>query len=158
MLAGDAEGLHLINFQHGRKQRRPEAHWIEDEAPLREAMAQIEAYFAGDLQTFRLPLAPMGTPFQQAVWGTLCEIPYGATTTYGTIAHTVGKPRAARAVGAANGGNPLPIVMPCHRVVGSTGKLVDYGGGLSNKQRLLDFERYNALRPAGHPARPFTLA
>ena len=155
MLAGDAAGLRLINFQHGRKQRVPETQWIKDDTRFSEVIEQIDAYFAGDLQTFSLRLTPTGTPFQQAVWQTLLAIPYGETTSYGVIAQTLGKPRAARAVGAANGGNPLPIVIPCHRVVGSTGKLVDYGGGVSNKQHLLDFERDNAQHPSGQASRPF---
>jgi methylated-DNA-[protein]-cysteine S-methyltransferase len=104
-------------------------------------MTQLEAYFAGTLRQFTLDLAPQGTPFQQAVWRALQDIPYGQTTSYGALARQLGNPKASRAVGAANGQNPLAIVIPCHRVVGSTGKLTGYAGGLDTKQALLAFER-----------------
>jgi methylated-DNA-[protein]-cysteine S-methyltransferase len=104
-------------------------------------MAQLEAYFAGRLRQFTLDLAPQGTPFQQAVWRALQDIPYGQTTSYGALARQLGNPKASRAVGAANGQNPLAIVIPCHRVVGSTGKLTGYAGGVDTKQALLAFER-----------------
>ncbi|MGH3316781.1 MAG: methylated-DNA--[protein]-cysteine S-methyltransferase [Nocardioidaceae bacterium] len=110
-------------------------------AVLTEARTQLEDYFAGQRKEFDLPLAASGTPFQQRVWQELCEIAYGATATYGEVAHRLGlPPRASRAVGLANGRNPIPIVVPCHRVIGSTGKLVGYGGGLDRKQKLLSLE------------------
>ena len=102
---------------------------------------QLEAYFAGELQRFDLALAPDGTDFQQAVWQALTTIPYGATCSYGEIARQIGKPKASRAVGAANGQNPIPIIIPCHRVIGSTGKLTGFGGGLAAKEILLELEQ-----------------
>ncbi|HKE21306.1 MAG TPA: methylated-DNA--[protein]-cysteine S-methyltransferase [Bryobacteraceae bacterium] len=108
---------------------------------LREAESQLRAYFAGDLRQFELPLEPEGTPFQQRVWKELLKIPYGETRSYMEIAQHIGAPAAVRAVGAANGANPLPIVVPCHRVIGASGKLVGYGGGLNLKRRLLALER-----------------
>lgn len=112
----------------------------DDAAPFPEAVAQLDEYFAGRRRHFDLPLAPGGTPFQQAVWARLRRIPFGATTSYGALAGELGKPSACRAVGAANGRNPLPIVVPCHRVVGSDGRLTGYAGGLAAKQRLLQLE------------------
>ncbi|HEV8364441.1 MAG TPA: methylated-DNA--[protein]-cysteine S-methyltransferase [Gemmatimonadaceae bacterium] len=121
--------------------------------PLREAPSefshvrkQLAAYFAGELRDFDLPLAPVGAPFEQRVWRVLQTIPYGTTTSYGTIARGLGAPNAARAVGAANGRNPIAIVIPCHRVIGSTGGLTGYGGGLARKRLLLDLEsRHSGL-------------
>jgi methylated-DNA-[protein]-cysteine S-methyltransferase len=110
---------------------------------LDAATAQLRAYFAGELQAFELPLAPRGTPFQQEVWAALRRVPFGATTTYGELAARLATPRgpaAARAVGAANGANPLSIVVPCHRVVGARGALVGFAGGLETKRRLLAHE------------------
>jgi methylated-DNA-[protein]-cysteine S-methyltransferase len=113
----------------------------ENGAFLDDVIHQLNAYFAGDLQSFDLPLAPRGTPFQLGVWKRLCEIPYGETITYGELAALMGNPKAARAVGLANGSNPIPIIIPCHRVIGSSGKLVGYGGGLPRKEKLLSLER-----------------
>jgi methylated-DNA-[protein]-cysteine S-methyltransferase len=107
---------------------------------LAEAARQLDAYFAGDLREFSLTLRPSGTPFQLSVWGALREIPYAETATYGDLARSVGRPTAARAVGRANGQNPLPIVVPCHRVIGTDGTLTGYAGGLSIKQALLALE------------------
>ncbi len=104
-------------------------------------MRQLEAYFAGELTDFSLALAPRGTPFQLSVWQALREIPYGATRSYGELARAIGRPKASRAVGAANGSNPLPIVVPCHRVIGSSGKLTGFGGGLEAKAILLSLEQ-----------------
>src|SRR5690606_32489233 len=102
---------------------------------------QLGAYFAGELQAFDLPLAPEGTPFQRTVWQALQSIPYGQTISYGELAQEIGRPTASRAVGAANGRNPLPIVIPCHRVIGGNGSLTGYGGGLRFKKALLSLER-----------------
>lgn len=120
--------------------------WI-DQAPLppstpllRCAVQQLNAYFAGQLTQFDLPLSPEGTAFQRAVWAQLCQIPYGQTCTYGEIAARMGRPRAARAVGMANHRNPLPILIPCHRVIGASGELTGYAGGLEKKQTLLALE------------------
>ncbi len=109
-------------------------------APLRAAAAQLEEYFSGARTSFALPLAPRGTPFQLAVWNALTKIPYGETITYGELARRVGRPAAPRAVGQANGANPLPIVYPCHRVVAAGGRLGGYGGGTETKRRLLALE------------------
>ncbi len=109
--------------------------------PLREAVRQLRAYFAGELERFDLTLAPEGTPFQLSVWNRLYEIPYGDTISYGELARRVGNPNASRAVGLANGSNPISIVVPCHRVIGSNGKLTGYGGGLPIKEKLLALER-----------------
>lgn len=144
LIAGDAAGLRLINFQRGTIARRPAPDWQASRAALGAAIAQLNAYFAGELRTFTLRLAPQGTPFQQTVWQALQEIPYGETISYGVLARRLGKPTASRAVGAANGQNPLPIVIPCHRVIGSTGKLTGYAGGVDLKEALLTFEGRNA--------------
>lgn len=108
---------------------------------LRKARAQLNEYFAGQRRAFELPLAARGTPFQQQVWRALCDIPYGETTSYGALAARLGQPTASRAVGAANGRNPIGIVVPCHRVIGSAGALTGYAGGLERKQALLALER-----------------
>ena len=107
---------------------------------LREAVAQLRAYFAGELRRFTLPLDLIGTEFQQKVWRAVQRVPYGETCAYGEVARRIGHPQAARAVGAANGANPLPIIIPCHRVVGADGGLVKYGGGVEMKRKLLDLE------------------
>ena len=112
-----------------------------DAGAFAEAIEQLEEYFAGSRTQFDLPLAPVGTEFQQRVWRALLSIPYGRTVTYGQIAAQIASPAASRAVGLANGRNPIGIIVPCHRVVGSTGRLTGYGGGLDRKQFLLDFER-----------------
>ena len=114
----------------------------EDDAAFDDVREQLGAYFAGRLRAFDLPLDLRGTPFQQDVWRALQRIPYGATTTYAALAAEIGRPSAVRAVGAANGANPLPIVVPCHRVIGSGGSLTGFGGGLPVKRYLLDLETY----------------
>ena len=108
--------------------------------PFKAAADQLDAYFAGELTTFDLPLAPRGSGFQQRVWAALQQIPYGRTESYGELAERIGSPGAARAVGLANGKNPIGIVIPCHRVVGADGSLTGYGGGLDRKRQLLDLE------------------
>jgi methylated-DNA-[protein]-cysteine S-methyltransferase len=123
-------------------------------AVLAEATRQLEAYFAGSLATFDLPLAPRGTEFQQAVWRELRGIPFGETRSYADIARAIGRPTATRAVGAANGRNPLSIVCPCHRVVGSGGALTGFAGGLAAKRWLLDHERAYGSNPAHLTLRP----
>ena len=135
VLAGDREALRRIRF-HGHQDEA----WIVDRAPFRAAIEQLKAYFAGKLTAFELALAPEGTPFQQSVWAALGTIGYGETATYSEIARQVGRPSAIRAVGAANGANPIPIVIPCHRVIGSNGKLTGFGGGLAVKELLLKLE------------------
>ncbi len=108
---------------------------------IKEAIRQLNSYFAGELKKFELPLAPEGTEFMRSVWKALCEIPYGKTFSYKDIAQNIGNPKAVRAVGNANNRNPIPIIIPCHRVIGSNGKLVGYGGGLGIKKYLLDLEK-----------------
>jgi len=141
LLAADDAGLRQILFVNGRHPAQPESSWKEDRAPLKETTRQLQAYFAGELTNFDLQLAPEGTPFQLAVWHRLCDIPYGETISYGQLASRIGNPKASRAVGLANGSNPIPIVIPCHRVIGSNGKLTGYGGGLPIKEKLLALER-----------------
>lgn len=115
---------------------------------LAETKRQIDAYFARDLTRFDLPIAPAGTPFQRAVWDALLDIPYGETRSYAAVAQIVGRPAAVRAVGAANGANPIPIIVPCHRVIGTNGSLTGFGGGLDVKRRLLALERRDLLSGA----------
>lgn len=141
LLARTEIGLTHISFQKGKKAVKPEAGWRKDEGPLAEAADQLRAYFYGEQQTFDLPLAPEGTSFQQRVWKALQTIPCGETLSYGEIAHRIGRPTASRAVGAANGKNPLPIVIPCHRVIGANGNLTGYAGGLAIKKILLEHEQ-----------------
>jgi methylated-DNA-[protein]-cysteine S-methyltransferase len=151
VIAGDSEALRFINFQTGHFQKkkmraRPEPHWEEaDSDVVRETVRQLEAYFARKLRAFDLPLGPQGTDFQKRVWLELEGIRYGETISYGELARRVGNPAASRAVGLANGRNPIPIVIPCHRVIGSSGKLTGYGGGLPIKESLLALEAPQAL-------------
>ncbi|HZQ19829.1 MAG TPA: methylated-DNA--[protein]-cysteine S-methyltransferase [Terriglobales bacterium] len=141
LLASDEKGLREINFMDGCHPacRKPE--WQENAAALKATIRQLRAYFAGELKDFDLPLAPQGTEFQQNVWAELCKIPYGETISYGELARRIGNPNASRAVGLANGSNPIPIIIPCHRVIGSNGKLTGYGGGLPTKEKLLALEK-----------------
>jgi methylated-DNA-[protein]-cysteine S-methyltransferase len=132
-LEGDAAGLRAISFEGPPAAR-------SDDPLLAEAESQLHAYFHGELERFELPLAPAGTDFQRRVWAALSEIPYGTTTSYSALAAAIGRPHACRAVGAANGRNPLAIVVPCHRVIGAGGALTGYGGGLERKRALLDLE------------------
>lgn len=140
LLAGNKDRLALLSFQKGKHPVKPEPSWIYDERPFRDAIRQLKSYFSGKLKTFSLKTAPEGTPFQNQVWRALSTIPYGTTVSYGEIAKSIGRPKASRAVGAANGQNPLSIIVPCHRVIGSTGHLVGYGGGLPIKETLLTLE------------------
>jgi methylated-DNA-[protein]-cysteine S-methyltransferase len=139
-LAGDERGLRSISFENRFHPATLAERARRTEEPFREAIAQLNAYFAGELRRFDLPLAPEGTPFQQEVWSALMAIPYGETVSYGGLARRLGRPAASRAVGAANGKNPIPIVIPCHRVVGADGSLTGFGGGIAIKRRLLDLE------------------
>src|SRR5579864_2849043 len=115
--------------------------WHRDDASFADALTELGEYFAGTRTQFDLALAPAGTEFQQRVWRALCDIPYGDVTSYGALARGLGSPDASRAVGLANGRNPIAIVIPCHRVIGSDGSLTGYGGGLDRKRWLLDHER-----------------
>ena len=145
LLCGTATAITAI-FMATRKHPEgiPDATLLDD-GPFREARRQLEAYFAGELRDFTLELAPRGTLFRQKVWRALLDIPYGATASYGELAAQIGLPQAARAVGLANGRNPISIVIPCHRVIGKSGALVGYGGGLERKQWLLDHEQRHAV-------------
>lgn len=134
--AGRITGLHFLD--HRTPVRDP--NWMRDERALAPLRDQLEEYFAGRRQEFDLELAPSGSPFQMQVWNALREIPYGQTASYGEIAVAVGQPGAARAVGGANNRNPIAIVVPCHRVIGASGSLTGYGGGLPRKQQLLALE------------------
>jgi methylated-DNA-[protein]-cysteine S-methyltransferase len=140
-LVGDGRALTSILFEDDERlpARTPRA-WIEDARPFREARRQLDAYFAGRRTVFDLPLALDGTPFQMRVWRALLQIPFGATASYGDIAAAIGRPGASRAVGGANHRNPIPIIVPCHRVIGSDGSLTGYGGGEPRKRRLLALE------------------
>lgn len=131
--------LHLPD-EHGQEASAAPAGSRRDDHAFREARNQLEAYFAGELQNFELPLRPAGTAFQRLVWEELLRIPYGGRISYAEQARRIGRPGAARAVGAANGRNPIAIVIPCHRVIGASGSLVGYGGGLALKEWLLDHE------------------
>ncbi|WP_328421459.1 methylated-DNA--[protein]-cysteine S-methyltransferase [Streptomyces sp. NBC_00443] len=135
-------GLYMTEQRH-----RPDEETFDtrDESLFREAEGQLKAYFAGELKDFTLELRLSGTPFQRSVWEQLRKIPYGETRSYGELADTLGNSGASRAVGLANGKNPIGIIVPCHRVVGASGSLTGYGGGLDRKQRLLDFENGSAL-------------
>jgi len=145
LLAGDSEGLKYLGFPSGKGRVEPDTSWHLDETGFDDVMAQLTEYFAGTRSEFNLKLAPNGTPFQLAVLKALQKIPYGQTCSYGEVATRIGRPKAVRAVGAANGRNPLPIVIPCHRVIGSNGSLTGFGGGLPTKRFLLDLEQ--GLRP-----------
>jgi methylated-DNA-[protein]-cysteine S-methyltransferase len=140
VVAADPIGIRHILFDQNRYDVHGRNEWQRDRAALREVREQLLAYFARERTSFDLPLAPSGTPFQLKVWNALAEIPFAQTCSYGDIARKIGEPKAVRAVGAANGRNPLPIVLPCHRVIGSDGSLTGFGGGLPIKQFLLDHE------------------
>ena len=143
-LVADADGLRHIAFELGRHPVWIDDAWRREREPFAAARTQLAAYFAGELTRFELPLAPHGSAFDQRVWGELRRIPYGATISYGELARRVGDPSAARAVGAANGRNPLPIVVPCHRVIGANGSLTGFGGGIATKKFLLEHEQRHA--------------
>lgn len=140
LLARVDAGITHILFQNSKYPAKTNDHWRENRSGLRDAVDQLRAYFAGKLIDFDLPLAPGGTPFQKKVWVALREIPCGETRSYGQLAAQIGFPDASRAVGAANGRNPIAIVVPCHRVIGADGKLTGYAGGLNIKKALLDHE------------------
>ena len=154
LIAGDPEAIRHIEFPKNGKPVRPEPEWEHSaRGPVGEAIRQLRDYFAGRRTEFHLPLAPDGTPFQRAVWRQLQDIPYGETISYGELARRVGNPKASRAVGSANGANPIPIVIPCHRVIAADGKLGGFGGGLPVKQALLDLETRAVARSLTAAAR-----
>jgi methylated-DNA-[protein]-cysteine S-methyltransferase len=139
-VAADGTGLRYVLFQENKYDAPDRASWKRDANALREPREQLLAYFEGERKAFDLSLAPTGTPFQLKVWNMLAQIPLGTTWSYSELAERIGSPKAMRAVGAANGRNPLPIVLPCHRVIGANGSLTGFGGGLPLKQFLLEHE------------------
>jgi methylated-DNA-[protein]-cysteine S-methyltransferase len=150
LLAADDAALHFIGFPKEGKPQKPTPGWSESAARgvLAETAKQLREYFAGRRTQFDLPLAPKGTEFQRSVWRALEGIPYGKTISYAELAKLVGNPKAARAVGSANGKNCIPIVIPCHRVIAADGTLGGFGGGLPTKAKLLDLERGVRARTA----------
>jgi methylated-DNA-[protein]-cysteine S-methyltransferase len=148
LVAADAAGLRFIHFQAATR-RKPEASWRRDPSAFRALASQLGEYFRRERRTFDLPLAPRGTAFQLATWRALATIPYGETISYAELARRVGRPAASRAVGAANGANPLPIVVPCHRVIGKDGSLTGFGGGIGTKRALLELEGASCVTPPG---------
>jgi methylated-DNA-[protein]-cysteine S-methyltransferase len=153
LLLAAEEGALTLLWMSPLPERKAGAVDARDRAVLAAAGEQLDAYFGGDLMDFDLPLAPRGTSFQQRVWEALVEIPFGETVSYGSLATRLGRPGAARAVGLANGSNPISIIIPCHRVIGSDGRLTGYGGGIDRKAWLLDHE---AGRGPGQFALPVT--
>jgi methylated-DNA-[protein]-cysteine S-methyltransferase len=149
VLVGDDDGLTGLFMADHRYKPADHTFGEPDDVPFTEVAAQLREYFAGTRTGFDVPLAPVGTPFQREVWTLLRQIPYGETTTYGELAAQLGRPNAARAVGMANGRNPISIIVPCHRVVGSTGDLTGYGGGLPRKRFLLDLEHAGVAAVGG---------
>lgn len=151
VLAGDGEALSFVELPEARHPLNMPPEWSRSSESFVEARRQFDAYFDGNLIDFDLPLAPHGTDFQQSVWRALRTIPYATTISYAELARRIGNPKASRAVGLANGANPLSIIVPCHRVIGTNGSLTGYGGGVEAKQYLLDLERRHA------PPEHFTL-
>ncbi len=141
LLVGDTTGIRHIIFPSGKGHRKPDKNWQANPAGFDDLRRQLDDYFAGSLQQFTIPVAPSGTGFQLQVWQQLQKLEYGQTCSYGQLAKNIGNPAACRAVGAANGANPIPIIIPCHRVIGATGKLTGFGGGIATKQWLLAHER-----------------
>ena len=148
LLAADDQGLRHLDFACADHDARIQPAWTRSRRRLGAVIEQLDAYFAGALHDFDVKLAAQGTPFRANVWHELVRIPYGETISYGELARRIGCPSASRAVGAANGANPLPIIVPCHRVIGSSGALTGFGGGLPTKRWLLEHERRHAPQPA----------
>ncbi len=139
-LTSSEEAITELFMEKHKGAPKPIDKWRRDDGLFREAADQLRAYFAGELTEFDLPLATAGTPFQQSVWDELRRIPYGVTISYGEMARRIGRPEAPRAVGAANGSNPISIIIPCHRLIGSNNNLTGYGGGIERKKYLIEFE------------------
>jgi len=140
LLAGDSNALRRVSFESSTRATIPQQDWKQNRAAFVEVVHQLQAYFRGELKVFDVPLAMEGTDFQLRVWNALRAIPYGETISYAQLAERIGNPKAVRAVGLANGSNPIPIIVPCHRVIGSDGSLTGFGGGLSTKKMLLELE------------------
>jgi methylated-DNA-[protein]-cysteine S-methyltransferase len=156
-LSGNEDGLREIAFLGGKRPPVSAPAGPRSREPFRDVIDELNEYFAGRLTCFHARLAPRGTPFQLRVWSLLQEIPYGETTTYAGIARKLGQPNACRAVGAANGRNPIPVIIPCHRVVGADGSLTGFGGGLDIKRALLRLEAggHDRFSPLPGPLLPF---
>jgi methylated-DNA-[protein]-cysteine S-methyltransferase len=144
LLLGDGHTLHGLYMQGGRRPKPIAEEWERSSEPFAAVSAQLHEYFAGERTAFELPLAMTGTPFERRVWDALTCIPYGETLSYGELARQIGQPSAARAVGLANGRNPISVIVPCHRVIGANGTLTGYGGGLERKRILLELEQGQA--------------
>jgi methylated-DNA-[protein]-cysteine S-methyltransferase len=144
LLAGDESALTMIGFPEGAMRREPAQEWIYNARPFTTTTSQLDEYFRGERKHFDLPFRLDGTDFQLQVLAELQKIPYGETRSYGDVARCIGRPKAVRAVGAANGRNPIPIVVPCHRVIGAGGALTGFGGGLETKEKLLRLEAENS--------------
>lgn len=140
LLAGDDSGLQILSMQDAPRPRRIGRDWRRDDAAFADTRNQLEEYFAGSREKFEVGLCLRGNVFEQRVWAELLEIPYGETASYGQVAAAIGAPSAARAVGLANGRNPVALIVPCHRVIGADGSLTGFGGGLERKRYLLDLE------------------
>jgi methylated-DNA-[protein]-cysteine S-methyltransferase len=140
LLAGSGRGLNCVSFSSGRHGVAVNPEWTEERTLFDKPIRQLREYFAGERKRFSLTLIPEGTEFQRAVWSELQNIPYGETISYKELAARIARPKAVRAVGAANGANPIPIIIPCHRVIGHDGSLTGFGGGLPLKKRLLELE------------------
>ncbi len=140
LLRGEHDVLHGLHFSTGNKARGADPEWERYDEPFRRVKRQLDEYFRGKRKAFDLALDPQGTPFQRSVLDALLEIPYGETRSYLDIAERIGNPKAVRAVGSANGSNPIAVIIPCHRVIGSNGSLTGFGGGLESKRYLLDLE------------------
>ncbi len=140
LVAGDEACLHMASFPTENYQAKIKPGWVRDDSIFANVYEQLDAYFAGKLERFDLPLRLAGSCFQNAVWRALCDIPFGETITYGEQAKRIGRPGGAQAVGAANGANPIPIIVPCHRVIGANNTLTGFGGGIETKRFLLEHE------------------
>lgn len=140
LVAGTERAVHRTAFHTEPQDNFMESSWRQDPVPITYAIEQFKAYFDGDLQVFSLSYEMVGTEFQRSVWEALKNIPYGSTTTYGQVARAINNPESQQAVGAANGANPLPVLIPCHRVIGADGSMTGFGGGIAIKQKLLQLE------------------
>lgn len=148
MLAGCEKGLRMVTFPSKQDVRKPKPEWKTDKPMFEQALAEFADYFAGDLQVFKTPIVlDDGTDFQKQVWQALIDVPYGELASYGDIAKAIDNPGASRAVGGANNANPIPIIVPCHRIIGSNKSLTGFGGGIDTKKYLLDLEARHAVFP-----------
>ena len=153
LLVGDGTALQRLHFQRPGRSMSPDPAWRRDGARFATVCAQLQEYFNGARRVFAVSLALAGSEFQRAVWKALQAIPYGETVSYGELARRLGRPRASRAVGLANGANPVPIIVPCHRVIGADGSLTGFGGGLAVKRALLELEGVPGVEDFFSPTR-----